>query len=172
MEPLNPHPPMKGCLLVSFLSPLWVTAVINYHADGSCRYNRSTQSLDCKDISFGQNKSVIVKRHRRTEHKTLFEVEVAAYARIAAVSRPKGCEGFVLFPRMLSSDRTSKTITIQRFGQPIGCLYGNMSCCKSMCSKLPIHGPTGLCQQLACIGTVMRLANVTHLDMHPKVRES
>jgi len=37
-----------------------------------------------------------------------------------------------------------------------------------MCQGLPFLGPVGLCQQLACIAAVQRLANVTHLDMLPK----
>lgn len=37
-----------------------------------------------------------------------------------------------------------------------------------MCETLPVGGPTGLCQQLACMAAVLRTVGVTHLDMNSK----
>ena len=37
-----------------------------------------------------------------------------------------------------------------------------------MCQELPLHGPRGLCRQVACIGGALHLANVTHLDVLPQ----
>ena len=92
-------------------------------------------------------------------------------ARLQSVNRPKGCESFVLFPRLLSKPPPTKQhvnfITTQRFGVPIEC--GNLkSCCSEMCKLIPILGPFGFCQQIACIAATMRVANVTHLDIKNK----
>jgi len=157
--------PRQSAVLLAFLAH--TTAAKSGHANGGCFFNQATHRLGCRDIDFGSNASIITKRHgSNEEHITRFEVEVAAYERLQAVRRPVGCEGFVLFPQMLS-EGDNQSITMQRFGSPIGCMRDE-ECCEDMCSSLPVHGPTGLCQQLACIGAVMRLAKVTHLDMQPK----
>ena len=146
--------PLLLLLLLLLTGPL-LTSLVCAVGNGRCAQNITTGLVECKDISYGSSKTNITKSHW-TGHGTLFSQEVASYNRIQAVPRPKGCENFLLFPRMLASDKEAKTLTMERFGKPIECA----GCCESMCETLPLRGETGLCQQLACIAAVLHLANV------------
>jgi len=126
--------------------------------DGGCETKNGT--LICKDIDF--QKDSVVKRNTGG----LYFIELESYRRIQAVPRPPGCEGFVLFPRLMGADPSKGLLTLERFGTPMGC-KPFVSCCGRICDTLTVHGETGLCQQLS-IAAVLHLANVTHLDIEPK----
>mmetsp|Transcript_78397 Transcript_78397/g.156817 ORF Transcript_78397/g.156817 Transcript_78397/m.156817 type:complete len:358 (+) Transcript_78397:306-1379(+) len=133
--------------------------------DGGCETKNGT--LICKDIDF--QKDSVVKRNTGG----LYFIELESYRRIQAVPRPPGCEGFVLFPRLMGADPSKGLLTLERFGTPMGCkvtayVREKQSCCGRMCDTLPVNGEIGLCQQLSCIAAVLHLANVTDLDMEPK----
>ena len=145
---------------------LIVIPLISAVGDGGCALKKG--EVKCSDIRFA-SKEIKKTQSHFMKGRTSFDVEVSAYRRIQAVTRPAACESFVLFPRLLSNNDKAKTLTLQRFGKPIDCPFNPRgACCSHMCKSLPIIGEAGLCQQLACIAAVLHLANVTHLDMHPK----
>jgi len=59
-----------------------------------------------------------VKRDVKTA-RDFYELEVGIYERLQSVPRPRGCEQFDLFPRLLSKDDESLSFVTNRFGAPL-----------------------------------------------------
>ena len=61
---------------------------------------------------------------RGLENIDFYSLETRIYERLQSVKRPKGCEGFKLFPRLVAKDDARMTLTTERFGAPLEvCLY-------------------------------------------------
>jgi len=91
---------------------------------------------DCLDSNGEQKKCNLVKIGSKTvtkksaptkrglENIDFYSLETRIYERLQSVKRPKGCEGFKLFPRLVAKDDARMTLTTERFGAPLEvCLY-------------------------------------------------
>ena len=95
-------------------------------------------------------KTAAVKKNLFDTAREFYELETGIYERLQSVKRPRGCEKFILFPRMLSKDDRSMSFVVERFGAPMECNHLDM-CCKDMCRLLPVLSPKGFCKQLALV---------------------
>ena len=65
-------------------------------------------------------------------HHHLWQLETSVYEKLNKATRPRGCEPFVLFPKLLQKDEANLSLTTARFGQPIECKdegHVSSSCC-------------------------------------------
>ena len=87
----------------------------------------------CKFLEFS-NKTVTkrAREHDKLSADFMWETETSVYERINAVKRPRGCEQFFLFPKLVSTNRSEYSFTTERFGMPIECkdsAYVTSTCC-------------------------------------------